>query len=102
MVDAIGIMDYRTVAQGPGGLIESVIGTLRRADHLNKARVFVGVETEQVGAGVPPAVTFAGKSMGHLNADIAAAEHTFTGFRSYAGMAVHRYRSFQKLAGDSQ
>jgi hypothetical protein len=100
MVDVIGIMDYRTEAQGPGELIQSVVGTLRAADRLDKARVFVGVETEQVGYGVPPAVTFAGKSMGFLSAELAEAEHAFTGFRSYAGLAVHRYRSFQTLAGD--
>jgi len=100
MVDAVGIMDYRTQATGPEGLIQSVLGTLRRADQLKKARVFVGVETEDVGTGVPASITFAGKSMGHLNAELATAERAFIGYRSFAGIAIHQYRSFQKMAGD--
>jgi hypothetical protein len=102
MVDVVGIMDYRTVAQGSGGLIQSVIETLKRADRVKKARVFVGVETGQVGNGVPAAITFAGKSMRYLNEELTTAEHSFIGFHSYAGMAVHRYRSFQKMAGDPE
>jgi len=100
MVDVLGIMDYRTRATGPGGLIQSVIQTLRRADGLKQARVFVGVETEEVGNGVPASITFAGKSIGHLNAELATAERAFIGFRSFAGIAIHQYRSFQKMAGD--
>ena len=44
-VDNLGIMDYRTSAAGPDGIIEHAIDTIEQADSLARTSVFVGVET---------------------------------------------------------
>lgn len=44
-IDNLGIMDYRTVAAGPDGIIEHAIDAIEQADSLARTRVFVGVET---------------------------------------------------------
>ena len=45
MVDNIGIMDYRTVADGPDGIIAHAAETLKAAERASTVRVYVGVET---------------------------------------------------------
>lgn len=45
IVDNLGIMDYRTTAAGPDGIVAHATDTLREADKLGQARVHVGVET---------------------------------------------------------
>ena len=44
-VDNVGIMDYRTTATGPDGIIANATGTLQEAERLARPRVHVGVET---------------------------------------------------------
>ena len=44
-IDNLGIMDYRTIAAGPDGIIEHAMDTIEQADNLARTRVFVGVET---------------------------------------------------------
>lgn len=45
LLDTVGIMDYRTRADGPDGLVAHVTDLLRYADGKGKARVYVGIET---------------------------------------------------------
>ena len=45
LVDNLGIMDYRTMASGPDGIVAHATPILERAERVGKARVYVGVET---------------------------------------------------------
>ena len=45
MVDNIGIMDYRTMASGPDGIVARATPILERAERAGKPRVYVGLET---------------------------------------------------------
>ena len=45
MVDNLGIMDYRTMASGPDGIVAHATPILERAERAGEARVYVGVET---------------------------------------------------------
>ena len=95
-------MAYRNVAAGPDGIIAHALATVERANRIARARTFVGVETDKVSAGVPAKVTFAGKSMLELNAQVEATEAALAGHPSYAGIAFHRYVTFRDLASGSR
>ena len=208
IVDNLGIMDYRTTAAGPDGIVAHATDTLQRAERVTGARIYVGVETSiqsgdrpfllgvpreairaaivsrassaslldrhrarliddgaavhvgvkvsatadealgeiarafrvpagassdaaaasaqaafrsegewldvrprSIGAGdttfagvsatlmTPPKVTFAGKSLSEMNRQLAEAETAFSEYRSYAGIAIHDYAAFSRLAG---
>jgi hypothetical protein len=110
IADNVGIMDYRNVASGPDGIIEHAIHTLERADQVSpKTRVFVGVETD-VDRGADGVVaterrskiTFAGRSVRDMNAELAASETALATRHSYAGIAIHHYVSFRRLAEGRQ
>lgn len=45
IVDNVGIMDYRTTAAGPDGIVAHAADTLREAEKLGRVRVHVGIET---------------------------------------------------------
>jgi hypothetical protein len=47
----------------------------------------------------PPKVTFAGKSLSEMNRQLAEAETAFSAYRFYAGIAIHDYAAFSRLAG---
>ena len=47
----------------------------------------------------PPKLTFAGKSLSEMNRQLAEAETTFSAYRYYAGIAIHDYAAFSRLAG---
>jgi hypothetical protein len=206
MVDNIGLMDYRNTAAGPDGMIANARDTLRAAERIARARVFVGVETSVESgdywflAGVPRAplraaiaarspvavlldehrarivddgtairvgikasagtggrlvevarafgltagndaaaaagadamrqqgewrdveprpitapdrstfagiaatyvtpakITFAGRSSNDMERELADAERDFTAYRAYAGIAIHDYASYRKIA----
>ena len=97
-VDIVGIMDYRTVADGPDGIIAHALDTIERADRIDKARVFVGVETVGLSDSVPSKVTFAGKSLAQMNGELGATEAALVDRRSYAGIAIHFYTTFRQIA----
>jgi hypothetical protein len=208
IVDNVGIMDYRTSAAGPDGIIAHARETLRAAERASTARVYVGVETSvehgdywfvagipraairaamaagdpvaalldqqrarvvddgaMVHVGIkasadagdalarvarafhlkspdgaaaaaarsamaamrrdgewldvqprtistvdgsltviaatyatPPRVTFAGRSLTQMEAELSSAESEFMAYRAYAGIAIHDYASFRKIA----
>ena len=211
IVDNLGIMDYRTTAAGPDGIVAHATDTLQKAERASHARIYIGVETSiergeyrfllgvsrdavnaaimsrassaallerhrvrliddgaavHVGvkvsetadealaeiarafrvpassspataaasaqaafrregewvdvrprsiaagdttfAGVfatlmtPPKITFAGKSLSEMNKQLAEAETGFSAYRSYAGIAIHDYVGFSRLAGAGQ
>jgi hypothetical protein len=46
----------------------------------------------------PPRVTFAGRSLTQMEAELSSAESEFMAYRAYAGIAIHDYASFRKIA----
>ena len=206
IVDNLGIMDYRTTAAGPDGIVAHATDTLREAEKLGRSRVHIGVETsverrdylfllgvprEAIDAAIvsrtpsaallgryrarlvddgtlvhvgvelaggeealtgiarafgvttsanpvaaaaaaqaafrnegewfdirprtiragaatfaaasatlmtPPKVTFAGRSLSEMNRALEQAETAFGDYRSYAGIAIHDYLAFRRLA----
>ena len=97
MVDNVAVMTYRTEAAGPDGIITHGLATIERANS-RKARVVIGVETEKVSEGVPARVTFAGKSLNEMEAQLNAAEGVFIGQPAYRGIAIHRYTTFRQMS----
>jgi hypothetical protein len=97
IVDNVGVMAYRNVADGPDGIISVALDTLDRADRIGKARAFIGVETEKVSDGVPAKVTFAGKTLAELWKELQAVDDVFVGRPAFAGVAVHRYVTMKEL-----
>ena len=95
VVDNVGIMVYRNTAGGSDGIITHALDTIRRAERAGrKVQAFVGVETERIGDG-PAKVTFAGKSVREFQTEIRATEAALRNYSSFAGMAIHRYRTFR-------
>ncbi len=97
IVDIVGVMAYRNVAAGPDGIVTRALETLDLADNADGARTFVGVETEKVSEGVPAKVTFAGKSLEQLDAEVRSVDDVFVGRPAYAGIAIHRYVSLRQM-----
>ena len=97
-VDNIGIMAYRNFAAGPDGIITHALDTVRRAERAGRRiKAFVGVETEKVSEGVPDKVTFAVKSPEELKKEVLAAESALSEYKSFAGVAIHRYVAFRRM-----
>lgn len=101
IVDNLGLMDYRTFAVGPDGLIENALATIGPADRIGKALIVVGVETDDV-AEARAKVTFAGTSLATLNTALTSLDAALRGHPSYAGTAIHCYDSFRRLATETQ
>jgi len=50
----------------------------------------------------PATVTFAGRSLAEMNAQLAQSEAAFTAYRRYSGIAIHDYAAFRTLVDGSR
>lgn len=96
--DSVVIMDYRNVALGNDGIVANANAILREAATLKK-NVIVAVETAPSSEG--PMTSFHSLSAEAMEAELQKAKEKLSHFSSYAGFAVHDYKSWSKLAARS-
>jgi hypothetical protein len=95
-VDAVTVMSYRDTASGPNSVTAVGADFLRRGAALGTP-VRLGVETQPLAECVH--CTFAEEGAGALAAALDQIEAAGAGQASFAGIAVHHYDSWRRLAG---
>ncbi|MFC4305320.1 copper amine oxidase N-terminal domain-containing protein [Cohnella boryungensis] len=92
--DCLVIMDYRNHALGKNGIVDNAQVILREASALNK-QVIVAVETAKSLEG--DRVSFYAKSVEYMEQELQTAHGELFRYASYAGMAIHDYRSWAAM-----
>jgi hypothetical protein len=93
VVDNVGIMSYRSTAEGRNGIIELVARTIAYAD-TTKAHAFVGVKMADIG---PRMETFFGRSEEEMMTALQPLDETYRAHRGYAGLAFFMYEAFKVM-----
>ncbi len=94
----LAIMAYRDQAGGADGSIAHSEQEMSYADKQDPAvRIFVGQETADV-PGEPKKTTFWQEGGEALNQAVAEIETTLDSHKTFAGVAIHHYDSYRKLA----
>ena len=97
--DCLVIMDYRNHALGKNGIVDNAYAILREAASLNK-QVIVAVETAKSSEG--ERVSFYSKSVDFMEQELLTAHRELSRYASYAGMAVHDYKSWSAMIGRTE
>ncbi len=95
LTDYICIMAYRNYVDGHDGIINISQNEVRYASRAGK-RVYIGLETGS-GESIPQKTTFANKGKSKLISAIKEVEKIFADEKSFAGMAIHHYKSWREL-----
>ncbi len=98
-LDYVAIMSYRDSACGPNGSISISEPFINLGNELGK-RVYVGQET-QPGL-FPPFLTLYGKSARQIRKEFEKIDSRFEKEPSYAGIAIHHYRSYLEAIEPNQ
>ncbi|UVI32838.1 copper amine oxidase N-terminal domain-containing protein [Paenibacillus spongiae] len=97
--DCLVIMDYRNHALGKNGIVENAIAMLREASILNK-QVIVAVETAKNTES--DRTSFYSKSVDFMEQELRTAHQKLSRYASYAGMAIHDYKSWVAMGGKAK
>ncbi|GIP03119.1 hypothetical protein J28TS4_15260 [Paenibacillus lautus] len=92
--DCLVIMNYRNHALGSNGIVENAQAMLREASTLKK-KVVVAVETVKSTEG--PRVSFFSMSNEVMEKELQSAHNQLARYASYAGFAVHDFKSWQDM-----
>lgn len=98
-VDSVVIMDYRNVALGNDGIVANANTIMKEASTLKK-KVLIAVETAPNSEG--NFTSFYTSSTGKMNAELQIAKEKLAHFPSYAGFAIHDYKSWTELDAKSK
>ncbi|MCQ6561574.1 copper amine oxidase N-terminal domain-containing protein [Paenibacillus mendelii] len=94
--DGLVIMDYRNHALGKNGIVDNAIAILREASTLNK-QVIVAVETAKNTES--DRTSFYSKRVDFMEQELRTAHQKLSQHASYAGMAIHDYKSWTAMGG---
>lgn len=97
LFDSVALMDYRTTALGPDGLIANAASELEYARRKGK-RVVIGVEVTPNDN--EPGTSFSNVREAAMERELALVEQAFAGNPAFAGFAIHHYRSYRDWLGD--
>jgi len=97
--DCLVIMDYRNHALGKNGIVDNAHAMLREASALNKQAI-VAVETAKSSEG--DRVSFYSKSVDFMEQELQTAHQELSQYTSYAGMAIHDYKSWTAMVGKAK
>jgi len=92
--DCLVIMNYRNHAVGKNGIVENAQAMLREASTLKK-QIVIAVETVKSSEG--PRTSFYAMSNEAMEKELQAAHNQLTRYASYAGFAVHDFKSWQVM-----
>jgi hypothetical protein len=92
--DCLVIMNYRNHALGSNGIVENAQAMLREASTLKK-KVVVAVETLKSKEG--PRVSFYSMSSEVMEKELQSAHNQLAHYASYAGFAIHDFKSWQDM-----
>lgn len=92
--DCLVIMDYRNFALGKNGIVENANAMMREASTLNK-EVIVAVETAKNVES--DRTSFYSKRIEAMEKELQAAHQKLTRFSSYAGFAIHDFKSWEAM-----
>jgi Copper amine oxidase N-terminal domain len=92
--DCLVIMNYRNHALGKNGIVENAQVMLREASTLKK-KIVIAVETVKSSEG--PRTSFYSMSSETMEKELQAAHNQLTRYMSYAGFAVHDFKSWQAM-----
>ncbi|MWV42623.1 copper amine oxidase N-terminal domain-containing protein [Paenibacillus sp. HJL G12] len=92
--DCLVIMNYRNQALGSDGIVENAQAMLREAVTLKK-KVVVAVETVKSKEG--PRVSFYSMSSEAMEKELQSAHNQLAHYESYAGFAIHDFRSWEYM-----
>ncbi|MCM3294021.1 copper amine oxidase N-terminal domain-containing protein [Paenibacillus sp. MER 180] len=92
--DCLVIMNYRNHAVGKNGIVENAQAMLREASTLKK-QIVIAVETVKSSEG--PRTSFYAMSNEAMEKELQAAHNQLTCYASYAGFAVHDFKSWQVM-----
>ncbi len=92
--DCLVIMDYRNFALGRNGIVENGNAIMREASTLNK-QVIVAVETAKNVES--DRTSFYAKGIEAMEKELQAAHQKLTRHSSYAGFAIHEYKSWAAM-----
>lgn len=95
-IDTITIMDYRNFAEGPNGSIALAKLEIEYADGIGK-NVYIGQETKP--DVYPEYTTFGNMDEETMEEEIKKVVDTYINHPGFAGIAIHHYESYKKLAG---
>ncbi|MET3289814.1 UNVERIFIED_CONTAM: hypothetical protein ABID98_002384 [Brevibacillus sp. OAP136] len=97
--DSVVIMDYRNTALGNDGIVANAHTLLREASTL-KRQAIVAVETAPSSEGA--FTTFYSLSVGAMKTELQVAKEKLSHYSSYAGFAIHDYKSWTELDAKSK
>lgn len=92
--DCLVIMNYRNHALGSNGIVENAQAMLREASTLKK-KVVVAVETLKSKEG--PRVSFYSMNSEVMEKELQSAHNQLAHYASYAGFAIHDFKSWQDM-----
>ncbi|MEW9669935.1 copper amine oxidase N-terminal domain-containing protein [Ammoniphilus sp. 3BR4] len=92
--DSLVVMDYRNFSLGNNGIVANAHGIIREASALKK-QVIIAVETAPTNEG--DHTTFYTKSTGAMEEELQIAKKELSRYPSFAGFAVHDYKSWEAL-----
>ncbi len=93
-LDYVALMSYRDCASGPNGSISISEPFIALADRLRK-RVYVGQETQH--DLFPSFLSLHGRSPAQIRKEFEKIDFRFEKEPSYAGIAIHHYRSYLEV-----
>lgn len=96
LFDYVALMDYRTKAEGPGGLIDNAASELAFARRVGR-RVVIGVEVTPNDD--EPGTSFADLREEALERELERVAKAFAGNPAFAGFAIHHYGSYRDWLG---
>ncbi|RNB84851.1 copper amine oxidase N-terminal domain-containing protein [Brevibacillus fluminis] len=97
--DSVVIMDYRNTALGNDGIVANAHTLLREASTL-KRQAIVAVETAPSSEGA--FTTFYSLNVGAMKTELQVAKEKLSHYSSYAGFAIHDYKSWTELDAKSK
>lgn len=97
--DCLVIMDYRNFALGMNGIVDNALPILSEATALNK-QIIVAVETARSTEG--DHVSFYSLSEDIMKQELQTAHDELSRYASYAGMAIHDYKSWTSRVGKAK
>ncbi|WP_339290122.1 copper amine oxidase N-terminal domain-containing protein [Paenibacillus sp. FSL W8-0187] len=92
--DCLVIMNYRNYALGNNGIVKNAQAILREASTLKK-KVVVAVETLESKEG--PRVSFYSMSSEVMEKELQSAHNQLAHYTSYAGFAIHDFKSWKDM-----
>ncbi|MBN3525074.1 copper amine oxidase N-terminal domain-containing protein [Paenibacillus apiarius] len=92
--DCLVIMDYRNFALGKNGIVENANAMMREASTLNK-EVIVAVETAKNLES--DRTSFYSKRIEAMEKELQAAHQKLSRYSSYAGFAIHDFKSWEAM-----